>query len=489
MPGRTVSRVGGAPRNACLRIKLSGGFDQHAMRGNGAYFWESRGDSCGQSQQSSWSPWHSWQQQDSYFWQQPQPAPPQAPGAVRSVGGGAHPPPPVPPPWQNGTAAASEHVFLSPETTSLMQRHERMVEAAARPPAPAQLAPPWQRQQQCRSDSLDLGSPLMPLPAGQPWQRQQQQHQQTPELRLAGDSVDLGTPLQPAAAGGQVQGQHHHSEQRQPSPAASDMDLGTPLPPRHAAPAAPAGAPDAQLKLASMVETVAAEYASLQRQLSRLDVSSSKEADLLPPSPCPPACCPPACPADPAEGVKRQLDALASQLGQLTLCSKEHTGITYLCFDTNVWMDHAGLIRECFKQLKDSGCSSIRILVPLAVLTELDRLKRCLFRGFWARRAIKKLAKCQAEGHPALRGQREDELHRGQLRRNDDGILDCLLLFRARGAQVRFVSKDLQLVVRARNEGFPCCSGEVVRQWLGKQLQEEAAAAKPSRYPVPPQRR
>ena len=32
---------------------------------------------------------------------------------------------------------------------------------------------------------------------------------------------------------------------------------------------------------------------------------------------------------------------------------------------------------------------------------------------------------------------REDERHRGMLRRNDDGILDCCLLFRARGAQVR----------------------------------------------------
>lgn len=31
---------------------------------------------------------------------------------------------------------------------------------------------------------------------------------------------------------------------------------------------------------------------------------------------------------------------------------------------------------------------------------------------------------------------REGELYRGQLRRNDDGILDCLLMFRSKGAQV-----------------------------------------------------
>jgi hypothetical protein len=72
-----------------------------------------------------------------------------------------------------------------------------------------------------------------------------------------------------------------------------------------------------------------------------------------------------------------------------------------------------------------------------AVLRELDSLKRCLFRGFWARRAVRKLGGMQ--GHPALRGQREDELHRGQVRHNDDGILDALLLFRRRGAQVRAV--------------------------------------------------
>jgi hypothetical protein len=39
-----------------------------------------------------------------------------------------------------------------------------------------------------------------------------------------------------------------------------------------------------------------------------------------------------------------------------------------------------------------------------AVLRELDGLKKCFFRGFWARRAIYKLAKMQ--GHPQLRGQR-----------------------------------------------------------------------------------
>ena len=114
-------------------------------------------------------------------------------------------------------------------------------------------------------------------------------------------------------------------------------------------------------------------------------------------------------------------------------------------------------------------------------MRELDGLKRCLLRGFWARKAIARLARMQEAGGAVLRGQRcaaalalrplgmayaaafckpgtsvsaaatplhlaaacrrtrrrEDEAHRGRLRAADDGILDCCLLFRARGAQVR----------------------------------------------------
>ena len=149
-----------------------------------------------------------------------------------------------------------------------------------------------------------------------------------------------------------------------------------------------------------------------------------------------------------------------------------------------------------------------RPLPAQEVLRELDGIKKCFFRGFWAQRAIRRLEAMQ--GHAALRGQRcvpaagwlrraaaggmpcwlwlarslrgttalvalgcdgvppsvggrantrlppgclpvvlnsivflpgcpgcrEDERYRGQLRRNDGGILDCCLLFRARGAQV-----------------------------------------------------
>ena len=43
---------------------------------------------------------------------------------------------------------------------------------------------------------------------------------------------------------------------------------------------------------------------------------------------------------------------------------------------------------------------------PQAVVRELDGLKKCLLRGFFARKAIACLAEMQAAGGPVLRGQR-----------------------------------------------------------------------------------
>lgn len=95
-----------------------------------------------------------------------------------------------------------------------------------------------------------------------------------------------------------------------------------------------------------MVDAVAAEYASLQRQLSRGSGegeaggqrSRRAGASCLPPRPpctraaraskCPPdrfpwLTHPSACLADASASVKRQLDALALQLGQLSLCVQQ----------------------------------------------------------------------------------------------------------------------------------------------------------------------
>ncbi|EFN51366.1 hypothetical protein CHLNCDRAFT_141140 [Chlorella variabilis] len=244
--------------------------------------------------------------------------------------------------------------------------------------------------------------------------------------------------------------------------------------------AAPSGPLEAQHALASLVESMSAEAASLHRQLGRLGASSGA----IRPAPHGGARGggEPAQPASSAVGVagaadmERQLATLSSKLGQLQLPSASEAGVTLVCWDTNVYMDHCRLIQECWERLLASGCADLRFLVPLAVVRELDGMKKCLFRGLWARRAIRRLADMQ--GHPALRGQREDELLRGQLRRNDDGILDCLLYFRARGAQVELCTRDVNLALRARIEGIPCCEPQEARRRLIQRLEAASAEGK-----------
>ncbi|PSC67939.1 deleted in malignant brain tumors 1 -like isoform C [Micractinium conductrix] len=284
-----------------------------------------------------------------------------------------------------------------------------------------------------------------------------------------------------------------------------------------AAAAAPAGPRETQLALATLVDAMSAEAASLHRQLGRLVLAGGGGAragddggSMADFGPATAARDPSQAAASPSQAapqtsapadVERQLAALSAKLGQLSLClgqlqagepdgtaaaaadegassAREHSGTTYLVFDTNVWMDHVKVIRECWKRLLASGGTHIRLLVPLAVMSELDGIKRCLLRGFFARRAIKKLADMQAKGGELLRGQREAELHRGMRRLRDDGILDCLLYFRERGAQVELVTKDTGLAVRARTEGIPAVDQEQARLRLITRLADEEKGGK-----------
>ncbi|KAI7839674.1 hypothetical protein COHA_006483 [Chlorella ohadii] len=259
---------------------------------------------------------------------------------------------------------------------------------------------------------------------------------------------------------------------------------------------------------------MAAEAASLQRQLGKLTMADGAGADAKAgptasggsTGPAPAASAAGTTSQAPAAAkaadVEIQLAALSSKLGQLTLClqtmqqqpavaaggsaaqhggaSNSEAGRFYIVFDTNVFMDHSRMIKhDCWKAIVASGSSTTRILVPLEVVRELDGIKKCFFRGFWAQRAIRRLEAMQ--GHAALRGQREDERHRGMLRRNDDGILDCCLLFRARGAQIQLCSKDVNLRVRARTEGIPCCLPAdvlpLLRQRLALDAEQRGAAS------------
>lgn len=189
------------------------------MWSDGAYFRRQQSDSCGQpnTSASSWSPWHSWQQEDLHPWQQEQSRPQQVARSAHSEGGVSAPPLPLEP-RQFDSAAAAEHVFLSPETTAMMQRHERVVEASARPPVQTQL-PPWRLS----SRGAGLVTPPMPPAASQRWRQQQQQEHQS--------SAGSAMPPKPLPTTSRLQHEQFRSAQPPPSPALSEMDLGTPLPP------------------------------------------------------------------------------------------------------------------------------------------------------------------------------------------------------------------------------------------------------------------
>lgn len=86
------------------------------------------------------------------------------------------------------------------------------------------------------------------------------------------------------------------------------------------APAAAEGAPadsrEAQLALASLLDSMTAEAASLQRQLNGLVVSDSSSSQGVGTAAAAPAATSGTAPAD----VERRLAALSSSLGRLTLC-------------------------------------------------------------------------------------------------------------------------------------------------------------------------
>ena len=202
------------------------------------------------------------------------------------------------------------------------------------------------------------------------------------------------------------------------------------------------------------------------------------------------------------------------------------------CLSAPLWCCRA--VRRQYKAGRAGFQRSLHTCLPpahaQAVLRELDGLKKCFFRGFWARRAIDKLAKMQ--GHPQLRGQRcalirqrglrptvlgcvcaklhlhcgagctggvsnaarhvslpltcsEDELRLGQLRRNDDGILDCLLFFRARGAQVGGAGMGVHMSLPC-TVACACPADLLLRHVLPAALGHPASSQQSVRCALPP---
>ncbi|KAL4521330.1 hypothetical protein Ndes2437B_g08079 [Nannochloris sp. 'desiccata'] len=185
--------------------------------------------------------------------------------------------------------------------------------------------------------------------------------------------------------------------------------------------------------------------------------------------------------------IANHLTALSSQLHRLTLCvgtlQKEIAAAAtpqipdavdrhFWALDTCALMHRSptvdALIDVLIKQ-NSSASKFISVLVPLEIVRELDGLKesRDEKRRSSARKAISLLSDlqranngvnrgCSNETFLLYRGQRHNELLGPQGRRGDDGILDCMMLFKNAGAaEINLVTQDHNFALRAQTEGFP----------------------------------
>jgi len=190
--------------------------------------------------------------------------------------------------------------------------------------------------------------------------------------------------------------------------------------------------------------------------------------------------------------VANHLAALSSQLHRLTLCvgilQQEIAAAAipqipdavdrhYLALDTCALMHRSptldAFINVLIKQ-KSNASKFVSVLVPLEIVRELDGLKesRDEKRRSSARKAISLLKDLKTASNgvkrggsnessleysfPLYRGQRQNELLGPQARRGDDGILDCMILFKNAGAaEINLVTQDHNFALRADTEGFP----------------------------------
>lgn len=167
-----------------------------------------------------------------------------------------------------------------------------------------------------------------------------------------------------------------------------------------------------------------------------------------------------------SEDLSKQLNSMVAQLHKLTMCMdnmqsmqmaaipkiSDVAGTTYIVFDTNILMHDLMLVHKCWSLIKKASDRHIGLLMPLEVVRELDYLKSNIFkpRGA-AREAIRFLQEASRNVH--YRGQREAELLCPERRRyDDDGIMDCMVLFMQAGADIIFCTRDKNFELRAVTE-------------------------------------
>ncbi|KAF7332004.1 PINc domain-containing protein [Mycena kentingensis (nom. inval.)] len=147
---------------------------------------------------------------------------------------------------------------------------------------------------------------------------------------------------------------------------------------------------------------------------------------------------------------------------------KGDAGATYVVVDTNVLLGKLTMLQRFVEDLKRASAkleATVLLIIPGAVLNELDKQKSDKDRGWFARRASEWMAQRVKENPRLLRCQRNNETQkesgnwrtrfRGEIlsdRNNDNLILDCAMYFNRLPGRTCLCSLDRNLCTEAESE-------------------------------------
>ncbi|KAI5960757.1 RMD8 [Candida pseudojiufengensis] len=126
--------------------------------------------------------------------------------------------------------------------------------------------------------------------------------------------------------------------------------------------------------------------------------------------------------------------------------------VSYLIIDTNFFIQNLQFIDDLYN-IADQF--KLKLVVPNAVIGELDGLKKNEIKGVSARNAIKWIHKSLSEDKDVMRGQRLSESYDRTLH-GDDSILDCSLWYQNTYeiSLVVLLTNDKNFVTKARINGI-----------------------------------
>ncbi|KAJ7638953.1 PIN domain-containing protein [Roridomyces roridus] len=168
---------------------------------------------------------------------------------------------------------------------------------------------------------------------------------------------------------------------------------------------------------------------------------------------------------------------------------------TCLVMDTNILLDHLGMLQR-FTEDVEKRRLPILLIIPGAVLNELDGLKKNERLGWFARRVsewiLAKLKErnkgqttsvrgqinsetCKPSGNWRIRQPGEEFGPRG----NDELILDCCIYFQKQGYRIALCSADINLTIECKSQGIsfiaPKSGRDLARFVLGHDIWQDFA--------------